>query len=80
MMRNEALIVIGLGCTVGLAVGALVVSPYSHELAGSYRPALPLLGCGAVVAGGALLTLLGTLGPTRLALRRAPVEAVGIRD
>ena len=45
-----------------------------------FRPDIPSLPAAALAGGAALLGLLGTMLPTRAALRTRPVDAIGIRE
>ena len=80
MMRMEAGLMLLIGGALGTAVATVTVLPFAKAVSGSFRPDIPLLPVAALVGGAALLGLLGTMVPTRAALRTRPVDAIGIRE
>lgn len=65
---------------LGAAVTAAVLVPVSLALTGSAWPSVSAPWAAAVLGGAALLGLGTVLLTTRLALRREPVEAMGLRE
>jgi putative ABC transport system permease protein len=80
MMRKEAGLMLLIGGALGTAVAAITVLPFAKAVSGSFRPDIPLLPVIALIGGAVLLGLLGTMLPTRAALRTRPVDAIGIRE
>ncbi|MFJ3214748.1 ABC transporter permease [Kitasatospora sp. NPDC086801] len=80
MMAWEGGITVAVALALGAAVTAAVVVPVSLALTGTAWPSLPGSWAAAVLGGAALLGLGTVLLTTRLALRREPVEAVGLRE
>jgi len=80
MARCEAALIIAIGLGLGLAITAVALLPLSHALTGSLRPYIPAGPLAAIVGGSALLALVALALPTRRALRRRPVEAIGVGE
>ena len=80
MMRMEAVLMLLIGGALGTAVAMVTVLPFAKAVTGAFRPDIPLLPAAALAGGAALLGLLGTMLPTRAALRTRPVDAIGIRE
>jgi putative ABC transport system permease protein len=80
MIRAEALAVIGFGLVVGVAVAAAALVPFSLALAETALPHLPWPVVAGVVAGALLLGLGASELPARNALRREPIEAIGVQE
>ena len=80
MMRKEAGLMLLIGGALGTAVAMVTVLPFAKAVSGSFRPDIPLLPVIALAGGAVLLGLVGTMLPTRAALRTQPVDAIGIRE
>jgi putative ABC transport system permease protein len=80
MIRAEALAVIGFGLVVGVAVAAAALVPFSLAVAETAMPHLPWPVVAGVVAGALLLGLGASELPARNALRREPIEAIGVQE
>ena len=80
MARWEALLIITIGLSVGLAISATALLPLSHALTGGLHPYAPVGWFAAILGVSALLVLVALSIPTRRALRTRPVEAIGIRE
>jgi putative ABC transport system permease protein len=80
MARWEAGLIIAIGLGLGLAITATALLPLSHALTGSLRPHVPAAPLAAILGGSALLALVALAMPTRRALRRRPVEAIGVGE
>ncbi|MFJ4591358.1 MULTISPECIES: ABC transporter permease [unclassified Kitasatospora] len=80
MMAWEGGITVGVALALGAAVTAAVLVPVSLALTGSAWPSVSAAWAAAVLGGAALLGLGTVLLTTRLALRREPVEAMGLRE
>ncbi|HEX5741082.1 MAG TPA: FtsX-like permease family protein [Pilimelia sp.] len=75
MVTVEAILVTMIGLLLGAVMTFATVSPLALAMTGSALPAGPGALPVVVAATAAVLTLLGTLLPTALALRAAPVTA-----
>ncbi|MFI2607409.1 ABC transporter permease [Kitasatospora sp. NPDC018619] len=80
MMAWEGGITVAVALALGAGVTAAVLVPVSLALTGTGWPSLPGSWVTAVLGGAALLGLGTVLLTTRLALRREPAEAIGVRD
>ncbi|MFD8788398.1 FtsX-like permease family protein [Kitasatospora sp. NPDC059599] len=80
MMAWEGGITVAVALALGAAVTAAVLVPVSLALTGTAWPSLPGSWEAAVLGGAALLGVGTVLLTTRLALRREPVEAMGVRE
>jgi putative ABC transport system permease protein len=80
MARWEAILIITIGLSVGLAIAATALLPLSHALTGGLHPYAPVGWFTAILGVSALLALVALSVPTRRALRTRPVEAIGIRE
>jgi putative ABC transport system permease protein len=78
MTRWEALIAVATGIGAGIAISLATLIPFSIAL--NTTPYVPLDQAAAIVGVTAVLGLLAAQLPTRLGLRRRPVEAIGLRD
>ena len=79
-LRLEAGLVCGLAVALGSLVAALPLGALGAGFLGSPLPAGTPAVYLAVVAATALLGLASVTVPVRLALRTAPVEAIGVRE
>jgi putative ABC transport system permease protein len=79
MARWEAGLVVIVGIGLGAAIAAAALLPFSQALTGSPIPHLEPGLLAAVLGGTAVLGLLASLLPTRLALRTRPVDAIGLK-
>ena len=80
MMRMEVVLTLLIGGALGAAVAAVTVLPFAKAVSGSFRPDIPMLPALILAGGAVLLGLVGTMLPTRGALRTRPVDAIGIRE
>jgi putative ABC transport system permease protein len=80
MARWEAALIIAIGLGLGLAIAATALLPLSHALTGSIRPYVPADQLAAILGVSALLALVALALPTRRALRRRPVDAIGVGE
>jgi len=80
MARWEAVLIIAIGLSTGLAIAATALLPLSRAFTGSLRPYAPAGWLAAILGVSALLALVALSVPTRRALRTRPVEAIGIRE
>jgi putative ABC transport system permease protein len=80
MGRWEAILIITIGLSIGLAIAATALLPLSHAFTGGYRPYAPAGWLAAILGVSELLALVALSVPTRRALRTRPVEAIGIRE
>jgi hypothetical protein len=69
MARCEAILIITIGLSVGLAIAATALLPLSHALTGGLRPYAPVGWFTAILGVSALLALVALSIPTRRALR-----------
>ena len=77
MMRMEAVLMLLIGGTLGAAVATVTVLPFAKAVSGSFRPDIALVPAAGLAGGAALLGLLGTMLPTRAALRTRPSTRSG---
>ena len=80
MARWEAGLVVIVGIGLGAAIAAATLVPFSRALTGSSIPAVDPRMLAGILGGTAVLGLIASLLPTRLALRTRPVDAIGLRD
>ena len=80
MARWEAILIITIGLSIGLAIAATALLPLSRALTGGLQPYAPAGWFAAILGVSALLALVALSVPTRRALRTPPVEAIGIRE
>jgi putative ABC transport system permease protein len=80
MVRWEALIVVALGTTVGVAVAAATLIPFSQATTGSPEPSTPLLHVAVILGLVLVVGLSAMLIPARLAMRSRPVDTIGMRE
>ena len=81
MARWEAALIIAIGLGLGLAIAAATaLLPLSHALTGSIRPYVPADQLAAILGVSALLALVALALPTRRALRRRPVDTIGVGE
>jgi putative ABC transport system permease protein len=80
MTRWEAVIAVTTGIVAGIAISLATLIPFSIALTGSALPYVPLDQAAAIVGVTAVLGFAAAQLPTRLTLRRRPVEAIGLRD
>jgi putative ABC transport system permease protein len=80
MTRWEAVLITAVGIGLGIAISLATLIPFSEALTGHGRPSVPLNQAAAVLGITAALGLLAAQLPARLALRRRPVDAIGLRD
>ncbi|GAA2118286.1 FtsX-like permease family protein [Actinomadura alba] len=80
MLRLETLVVALVGILLGTGIALATLAAYGAGMTGAARPAFPPLIYLAVIAAGALLALVATAVPARLALTADPAEAIGSRE
>jgi len=80
MARWEAGLVVIVGIGLGAVVAAAALVPFSQALTGSHIPDVEPRLLAGLLGGTAVLGLLASLLPTRLALRTRPVEAIGLKE
>jgi putative ABC transport system permease protein len=80
MARWEAGLVVMVGIGLGAAIAAAALVPFSQALTGSHVPDIEPRLLAGILGGTALLGLLASLLPTRLALRTQPVDAIGLKE
>ena len=80
MARWEAGLVVIVGIGLGAAIAAATLVPFSRALTGSPIPDVDPRLLAGILGGTAVLGLIASLVPTRLALRTRPVDAIGLRD
>lgn len=80
MARWEAGILFVLGLGLGAAIALITLASTSKVISGSAMPYAPVGLVVLIFGSSAAVALAGTQLATRLALRRRPVEAVGLRD
>ncbi len=80
MLRWESLIVVTIGCVLGGTVAVVSLIPFIQTTTGSRIPSTPASTCLMLVVSAALLGLVGTQLPARLALRSNPVDSIGVRQ
>jgi putative ABC transport system permease protein len=80
MLRWEALETVVIAISIGTAIAAATLVPFSVGLTGTPVPYVPPLLYGGVVAASAVLGFLASLLPARLALRPTPVGTISIRE
>jgi putative ABC transport system permease protein len=80
MARWEAGLVVMVGIGLGAAIAAAALVPFSQALTGSHVPDIEPWLLAGILGGTALLGLLASLLPTRLALRTQPVDAIGLKE
>ena len=80
MARWEAGLVVIVGIGLGAAIAAATLVPFSRALTGSPIPDVDPRLLAGVLGGTAVLGLIASLLPRRLALRTWPFDAIGLRD
>ena len=80
MIRGEALAVVGFGVFIGLVVAAATLVPFSLAIAETAIPYLPWPVIAGVVMGALLLGIVASELPARNALRRDPIEEIGVGE
>ncbi|MFJ3223595.1 ABC transporter permease [Streptomyces sp. NPDC086783] len=80
MMRRESLTVVAVGAVVGVLASVPPLVLVATALTGGPLPTAPVLGWVAVLGSTAVLTVAGTMLPTRLMLRARPADAIGARE
>ena len=80
MARWEALLIITVGLGGGLVIAATALLPLSHALTGGLEPYVPWRPLAVILGVSAILALVALAVPTRRALRRRPVEMIGVRE
>jgi len=80
MARWEAGLVVIVGIGLGAAIATASLLPFSKALKGTPLPDVEPLLLAGLLAGTALLGLLASLLPARLALRTRPVDAIGLKE
>ncbi len=80
MTRWEAVIAVLTGIGAGIAISLATLIPFSIALTGSAMPYVPLDQSAAIAGVAGVLGLLAAQLPTRLGLRRRPIEAIGLRE
>lgn len=76
----EAGLVVIVGIGLGAAIAGAALLPISQALTGSPMPDLDPGLLAGILGGTAVLGLVATLAPTRLALRTRAVDAIGMRE
>ncbi|MEU9092261.1 ABC transporter permease [Streptomyces sp. NPDC048428] len=79
MLRIEALSVLLVAAALGTGIALAVLTAFSIGMTGGAAPTMRPLSYAAVVGAAALLALIATALPGRLALKARPVEAVTSR-
>ncbi|MER5985928.1 FtsX-like permease family protein [Streptomyces sp. NPDC001787] len=79
MLRIEALAVLLLAAVLGTGIALAVLTAFSVGMTGGAAPAVFPLGYAAVVGAAALMALVATALPGRMALRTRPVEVAASR-
>nr|WSW66422.1 ABC transporter permease [Streptomyces sp. NBC_00995] len=79
MLRIEALAVLALATALGTGIALAVLTAFSFGMTGSAAPTVAPLVYATVVGAAAVLALIATALPGRLALKARPVEAVTSR-
>jgi putative ABC transport system permease protein len=80
MAHWEAGLVVIIGIGLGAAIAGAALLPISQALTGSPMPDLDPGLLAGILGGTAVLGLVATLAPTRLALRTRAVDAIGMRE
>jgi putative ABC transport system permease protein len=80
MARWEAGLVVLVGIGLGTAISLATLIPFSAVITGSSFPYIPPPAFAGLITVTALLGLLASQLPTRLALRAEPAEAIGLRE
>jgi putative ABC transport system permease protein len=80
MARWEAGLVVIVGIGLGAAIASAALLPFSRALTGTSVPDVEPALLAGIVGGTAVLGLLASLLPTRLALRTRAVEAIGMKE
>ncbi|MFC9248616.1 FtsX-like permease family protein [Streptomyces sp. NPDC057136] len=80
MLRIEALAVLLIAAVLGSGISLAVLTAFSIGMTGSAEPAIVPAVYAAVLGAAALLTLVATALPGRLALRPRPVEVATARQ
>ncbi|WP_406455546.1 FtsX-like permease family protein [Streptomyces sp. NBC_00876] len=79
MLRIETLVVLLIAAVLGTGIALAVLTAFSIGMTGSAAPTVVPLAYAIVVGAAALLALIATALPGRLALKARPVEAVTSR-
>jgi putative ABC transport system permease protein len=80
MARWETGLVVLVGIGLGAAVAAAALFPFSQALTGHAAPTVDPALLAALLGGTALLGVVASLLPTRLALRARPADAIGLKE
>jgi putative ABC transport system permease protein len=80
MARWEAGLVVIVGIGLGAAIAAAALLPFSEALTGSRMPDVEPRLLAGILGGTAVLGLIASLLPTRLALLTRPVDAIGLKE
>ena len=80
MARWEAGLLVLVGLGLGSAIAAATLVPFSIALTGDAMPYVPPGQLAAILGGAAVLGMVGSQLPTRLALRAKAVDAIGVRE
>ncbi len=80
MARWEAGLLVLVGLGLGSAIAAATLVPFSIALTGDAMPYVPAGQLAAILGGAAVLGMVGSQLPTRLALRAKAVDAIGVRE
>jgi putative ABC transport system permease protein len=80
MMRAESAVVVGVAAMAGTLVAIPPLVGFSLGRTGAPIPAIPVTGYLAILGGTAVLGAAAIAVPTRIALRRRPIDAIGLRE
>ncbi|MFH9610903.1 FtsX-like permease family protein [Streptomyces sp. NPDC017448] len=80
MMRRESLAVVVVGAALGVLLSVPPLVLVATALTGGPWPTVPVWGWLAVLGSTAVLSVAGTMLPTRWMLRARPVDAIGVKE
>ncbi|GAA2608686.1 FtsX-like permease family protein [Actinomadura fulvescens] len=79
-LRLETWVVTLIATVLGTAIAFVTLTAFSVGMTGSATPHIPAAGYAGIVGGSALLALLATTVPARVALRSAPAGVIAARE